>query len=252
LLRPLKVQMIFPTSENYPFYRKNSSGEEWCVFNLYRKCFIHTGSKFTFIFGHFRSNLGHLLLGNHGNPEQKAIIFRNTLTRTTQKCIYRKFWEILKIKLVRSTKKLVLNVKEVCEWNADDYYMGRCREPISVQHSGGLYSRISRSNLTLSPYLDRRIPCIEKESIWRQISVYERCRGAKWHRIDTDVGKSGYTEAIFLRLIYYPCNNIRINSPFVNFGNKFHLFPWISLAALVKFVTNCVKFISEVHAHGVD
>ena len=59
------------------------------------------GSKITFIFGHFRANLRHLLLGNHGNPEQKVTIFWSTLTRTTQKCILSKFWEIYKIELVQ-------------------------------------------------------------------------------------------------------------------------------------------------------
>ena len=34
----------------------------------------------------------------------------------------------------------------------------------------------------------------------------------------------------------------------VEFGNQFHLFSWISRAALVKFVVNFVKFISEFHA----
>ena len=49
-----------------------------------------------------------------------------------------------------------------------------------------------------------------------------------------------------------PFNNILINSLVWEFGNKFHLFTQISLAALVKFILNCVKFIPEFHAKGVD
>ena len=60
------------------------------------------GGYFLFILGHFGQILGHWLYRNHGNPEPKAIIFRNIMTRGTSICIKRKFWEILKMTLVQS------------------------------------------------------------------------------------------------------------------------------------------------------